>query len=91
MKIIINVKTDVKVKKDAQKIAEELGLSLSAVVNAQLKQFVRDRSVYFSTIPRMTRGLEDILGEAEKDFITEKNLSPYFSSAHEAAAYLKKL
>lgn len=91
MKIIINVKTDKKVKEDAKKIAEELGLSLSAVVNAQLKQFIRNRSVYFSTIPRMTKELEDIIGRAEKDFTNKKHISPHFSSAHEAIAYLKKI
>lgn len=91
MKSIINIKADKSVKDAAKKIAEELGLSLSAVVNAQLKQFVRNKSVYFSTIPRMTKELEEIVGRAEKDIKAGKNLSPMFSSAHDAIAYLDAL
>lgn len=91
MKTIINIKADKRVKDAAKKIAEELGLSLSAVVNAQLKQFVRNRSLYFSTIPRMTKQLEDIVGRAEKDIKAGRNLSPVFTSAKDAIAYLKAL
>ncbi len=43
MKTILNVKTEVAVKRDAQKLAYELGLSLSTVVNAYLRQFIRDK------------------------------------------------
>jgi len=42
---IITFKTDPQTKDDAQKIAEELGLNLSVVLNALLKDFVRDRSL----------------------------------------------
>lgn len=91
MKVIINIKADKSVKDAAQKIAEELGLSLSAVVNAQLKQFVRNKSVYFSTIPRMTKELEEIVGVAMKDIKEGKNLSPMFHSAKDAIAYLREL
>lgn len=91
MKTIINIKADKWIKEEAKKIAEELGLTLSAVVNAQLKQFVRNRSVYFSTIPRMTKELEDILGRVEKDIAVKKNTSPSFSSVEEAIEHLKDL
>ena len=88
MKTIINIKADKSVKDAAKKIAEELGLSLSAVVNAQLKQFVRNKSLYFSTIPRMTKELEEIVGVAMKDIKAGKNLSPAFTSVEDAIAYL---
>lgn len=91
MKTIITIKADKRVKDEAKKIAEELGLSLSAVVNAQLKQFVRNRSVYFSTIPRMTKELENIVGVALKDIKAGKNLSPMFDSVDNAIAYLDAL
>lgn len=91
MKTIINIKADKSVKDAAKKIAKKLGLSLSAVVNAQLKQFVRNKSLYFSTIPRMTKELEEIVGRAEKDIKAGKNLSPMFSSVDDAIAYLDGL
>jgi DNA-damage-inducible protein J len=45
---VINIKTDVKVKKEAQKVAADLGLSLSGVINGFLKQLIRDKTVIFS-------------------------------------------
>ena len=54
MKTVLTVKTDVDVKRDAQKLAKEMGVPLSTIVNAQLKQFVRDRRLEMSAplIPR---------------------------------------
>lgn len=45
---VINIKTDIKVKKDAQKIAADLGLSLSGVINGFLKQLIRNQTVLFT-------------------------------------------
>jgi addiction module RelB/DinJ family antitoxin len=88
MKTLINIKTDPEVKKNAQKIANELGLSLSAVINASLKQFVRNREVYFSMIPKISPEFEKLLGNIERDIRLKKNLSKPFSSAKEAIVYL---
>lgn len=41
-KVILNVRTDAKIKKAAQRAAKELGVPLSVVVNASLRAFVRD-------------------------------------------------
>src|SRR5579864_9394410 len=46
---IINIKTTPETKKEAQKVADELGLSLSTLVNALLKQVVRTQSISLST------------------------------------------
>lgn len=91
MKTIVNIKTDQAVKKQAQKVASELGLSLSAVINAYLKHFVREREVQFSVAPRMTSELEDILRGVEADIKKGRNLSPAFSSAKEMDKYLDSL
>ncbi len=40
---ILNIKTDKKLKADAQKVAAELGVPLTTVMNSFLKQFVRDK------------------------------------------------
>lgn len=88
---MINIKTDKKVKEEAQKLAAELGFSLSALVTASLNQFVRTREVQFSALPRMTPYLEGVIKEVEKDIKANKNISPAFTNAREASAYLRKL
>ena len=74
-KTIVNLKTDKEVKENAQKLASELGLTLSAVINAYLKQFIRTREVYFSSIPKMTPALENLIGKVEQDYKKKKNIS----------------
>ena len=88
MKAIINIKTDKEVKENAQKVAADLGLTLSAVVNASLKQFIRSKEVYFSAIPKMTPELEKLIGRVKQDYSKGKNISPVFDTAKEALDYL---
>ena len=88
MKAIITLKTDREVKINAQKLAGDLGLTLSAIVNASLRQFIRDQGVNFSKIPQMTPELERIIGIAEKDFKAGKNISPVFTSDKAMLDYL---
>lgn len=45
---VINIKTEVKVKKEAQKVAADLGLSLSGAINGFLRQLIRDKRVLFT-------------------------------------------
>ena len=54
MKTQVNLKIDSNIKKNAQKRAKELGLSLSSVVNATLSQFARTGELELSVAPRMT-------------------------------------
>ena len=91
MKTLINIKTDRDVKISAQKLAKELGLSLSAVVNAYLKQFVRSQAVDFSVAPQMTPKLEKLLDQVEYDISRGKNLSPAMSSGEDIDKYFKSL
>ena len=91
MKTLINIKTDCDVKISAQKLAKELGLSLSAVVNAYLKQFVRSQAVDFSVAPQMSPELEKLLGRVEYDISRGKNLSPAMSSGEDIDKYFKSL
>lgn len=91
MKTLINIKADNDVKVKAKKIAEDLGLSLSAVINAYLKQFIRNKSVYFSATPSMSNELEKLLGVIEKDIKHNKNISLKFSSASDIKNYLASL
>jgi len=91
MRTVINIKTDKEVKKRAQKVAAELGFSLSAVINAYLKQFVRNKEVYFGLIPRMSPELEKLLGRIEVDIKKNRNVSSAFSSGGELKKHLSSL
>ena len=90
MKTVINIKVDKEIKEKAQWLAQELGVPLSVIVNVYLRQFVRTREFSFSLAFSMSRELEKIVAEAEKDIAREKNLSPRFKSAKEAIAWLDK-
>ena len=68
MKTQVNLKIDTHIKEKAQKMAQELGLSLSSVVNATLGQFARTGELQLSVAPRMTPFLEDIVKEARAEY-----------------------
>lgn len=85
---VISVKTDKKTKVAAQKVAQELGIPLSTILNAHLRALVRDKSVAVSVAPRMRPEKERELLQLVEEARAGKNLSPAFSSAKEMDAYL---
>lgn len=88
---MINIKADKEVKESAQALAKDLGLPLSGIINALLKEFVRNRSVSFSAVPKMTRALENVLGKVENDIKNKKNIVGPFRTAEEMNKYLDSL
>lgn len=91
MKTVIHIKTDKEVKENAQKLAQDLGLNLSDIISASLRNFIRTREIYFSHIPRMTPELERLLGPIEEDIKKGKNLSREFDNQEEMDRYLDSL
>jgi addiction module RelB/DinJ family antitoxin len=93
MKTQLLIKTDKKLKLQAQKLAKELGIPLSTVLNSFLKRFVEEKEVTFSTERyRMTPYLEKVVKQARKD-IEEgnyKNFSPAFDNVDDAIKWLEK-
>ncbi len=90
MKIQFIIKTDREVKKEAQKTAKQLGLPLSTLINAYLKQFIATKEAHFSVLPRMTHRLEKIVGKVHRDVKKGENLSPIFDDTQEMLDYLHK-
>lgn len=85
---VINFKTDSKTKKEAQKIAKEMGLPLSAIMNAQLRELVRTKTVTISTESYTpTPYLEKILEESEKEQ-KAGYVSPAFDTVKDMTAWL---
>lgn len=90
MTTVIHIKADKEVKENAQKAAKDLGLTLTDVINASLRNFIRTREVIFSDIPQMTPELEKRLEQVEEDIKKGRNLSPSFKNMDEAIDYLEK-
>lgn len=69
-KVAVNFKTDAATKEAAQKLADDLGLTLSALINTQLKQLINERRVLlqapYPTMP-VSQKLAQQLDEVEKE------------------------
>lgn len=84
---IINIRTNARVKTQAQEIAEKLGLSLSAVINAFLRQLIRTKKVSFDLSEEPTDYLLKSLKVSKKD-IKKGFVSPAFNNAKDADKWL---
>lgn len=91
MQTVIYIKADKEVKENAARAAKELGLSLSDVINASLRNFIRTREITFSHTPQMTPELERLIAKVEVDIKNKRNLVGPFKTAKEANDYLDSL
>ena len=87
-KTTINIKADKDVKEKAQRVARDLGMPLSTVINAYLNQFIRTKEVHFYLEGELKPAVKKRLDRLQREALAGKNLSPAFSSAREAAQYL---
>lgn len=90
MKTVLNVKTDKDVKEKAQALAKHLGIPLSTIVNAHLKSFIESGEFRVSREPELRPEVEAELLIALKEVRAGKNMSPRFTSAADAIAWLDK-
>ena len=89
--ISLHIKIEPDIRKQAQKTADDLGLSLSTVTKALLKQFIRTKrlSVGARDMPEIPNArTRQVLKQAEEDMKAGRVLS--FASAKDAIAYLDK-
>lgn len=85
----ITVRTDTATKKAAKSLADEAGLSLSALVNICLKQAIVDKRIKTYLPEKMTPKMEKIIEEAERE-IERGDFSGPFDNYEDAVAYLNK-
>lgn len=90
-KTIINIKVNKALKLEAQDLADELGVPLTTVITANLKEFVRSRSLTVSAFPRLKPEIEKELGEAIADYKKGKKVSETLSKPSEVADHLSAL
>ena len=76
MNTTILLKTDKELKNEASRVAKELGVPLTTVMNAYLRQFVRERQITISLDPTPNKTKlalwESISKEADKEMKTAK-------------------
>lgn len=88
--VAIYIKTQPEIKAKAQKIAENLGLSLSSLMSAWLRQFVKTKRVSFKAREEIpSKYLIESLKKSEEDLKAGRVLS--FDSGEEAVKYFKSL
>ena len=90
-KTIINFKISKSLKREAQELADEIGVPLSTVVLANLKDFVRSRSFIVSALPRLNPTIEHEIGEAIADYKQSRNVSPKLVTAQDITTHLESL
>lgn len=86
---VVNVKVNPKVKKEAQKVAERLGLSLSSLINGYLRHLIKTKTVFFSLKEEPTDYLLDALKESKEDIKAGRVIS--FKKPNEVLNYLDKM
>jgi antitoxin component of RelBE/YafQ-DinJ toxin-antitoxin module len=89
-KTILNIKTDPSTKQQIQEFAAELGVPVSVIMNAQIKQMLRDRKIVLSTELEPTPYLEKIMEQVEEDLKTGRNITRTLSKK-EALDHLRSL
>lgn len=89
MTTVINFKTDKKIKTQAQKIAEAMGLNISDILNIYLREFVNKKEIHINLNEDESNPSDELLEamrEAKEEYKSGKMKS--FKNMDEAIAYL---
>jgi addiction module RelB/DinJ family antitoxin len=89
MNTVISVKLDKAVRDSAREVAQSAGLTLSALVNAYLRQVIATRRIELYAPEPMTPKLEKIIARVERN-IAAGHVSKKFTNARDFLADLKK-
>ncbi len=84
----IYIRTEPETKKEAQKLAQKIGMSLSGLVNSYLKQVIRTKKVELN-LEEPSEYLKKTIKQSEKNLKQGKH-SPMFDNAEDAIAWLHK-
>lgn len=84
---VINIRVNSTVKKQAQKTAEKMGLSLSDVINGFLRHLIKTKTVTFTAREEPSAWLIKALKESRED-IKAGRVSPSFDNTDDAIAWL---
>ena len=79
---------DSQLKKEVQKVAKEMGLPVSVLINNAARKIIETRSITFQAPLIPNAKTARLLDKALKDIKAGKNLSPVFNTAKEMIDYL---
>lgn len=86
---MINIRVDAGIKTQFQRVAEELGLGVSALLNALMRQVIKTKRVELEARPEIPSAyLVKALQDSAED-IRKGRISPAFDNAKEAISWLK--
>jgi len=88
MNTTIHIKTDVRTRDTAKKVAEGFGFTLTSLVNAMLKQIARTKRLNLSLDETPNQYMIDALKQSEEDVKAGRGIS--FESGKDALDYLAK-
>ncbi len=89
MNTTLLLKTDKVLKDEASRTAKELGVPLTTVINAYLRQFVRDRRIILSIEPQLSdKKLKELLSISTEMDAGVKN-QKVFTNADDLLKHLK--
>jgi len=88
---MLSVKIDRSLKDEARKTAQALGVSLNAVINQYIKEFVAARQIVFSDHPLPNKKTQELLDRLSVDIAIGKNVSKPFKTAEEMIKSLDAL
>lgn len=83
---VINLKTDPELKKKAAVVANKLGISISAVLNNELRRFASEQSVIFDVPETPNAQTAKLLSESKKEI--ESGNFYEFENNDEAISFL---
>ena len=87
---MLNIKTERALKDQAKKVAQDLGLPLSTIINCYLKNLIQERRVVFADHPTLNSETRKVLDQVLLDVKKGENLSGPFATAEEMIVALKK-
>ena len=86
---MLSIKIDRSLKNEAKEAARALGVSLNAVINRYIKEFVATREITFTEYLMPNKKTRRILDMAERDLKCGKNIVGPFDSVDEFIKSLK--
>ena len=89
-KTVINIKTDKELKQEAQQVAKEMGVPLGTIINAYLRDVVRNREVTFSAPEVPNERTAKIMDEIDKDRKKDVNFHGPFKTPDEVDDFLAR-
>jgi len=89
MQTMLSIKLDKSVKQQAQEVAHILGVSLNAVVNGYIKEFISERKVTFADHPMPNKRTQKVLDKLLADSRAGKNIIGPFYTAEDMIKSLR--